>query len=164
VSADADGRIEYLDGSLRIQSSTAGVEWFSPSGRVDSEDVSLRVNIRVLAAHPAGEVGLACRWNGLEDYVGAVWRADGSVAVWERVGGERLFLFEAPPDPARPVPQDAELAFACAGPSVRFTADGQVLAEAQGAASRAGDISLWAGILSAGSYEVAFDDLSATLP
>jgi len=161
TGSDADGGVEYIEGRLRITVLTDGIEWRSPSRRVNAEDVTVSV---VVAAHsgPArSDLGVLCRWQDSDNFVALAINNDGQAAIWRKAAGEIEFLSDWHSAAGIGLGQGGQLdlTVTCAGEHLRLEAGGQVLAEADDPAPAAGDVALLARLREAGQLVVDFDDL-----
>jgi len=159
VLSDEDGGVEYADGALQFTVLTDGVRWYSPSTRLDAEDVVIEATAQLLSGPAFTEVALLCRWRDLENYTALAVRDDGSAAIWQLRDGETDVLqdwaagFSGFPD----VPID--LRATCRGEELRLEAAGMTVSEALDPFPISGDIALMAGLGDQGRLIVLFDDV-----
>lgn len=163
-SSDADGGVAYEAGGLRFTALTEGVRWYSPSRRVDEQDVVIEAAVQLLSGPPLGEVGLLCRFRDLDNFTGLALRGDGQAAIWQVSGGQTSYLQDWAPVAGLQLQPGAllQLRAECHGPDLRLGAGESLLAQATDPHPIAGDIVLMAGLGEAGEWVVVFDDLTVT--
>jgi serine/threonine protein kinase len=164
VLSDADGGVEYANGSLRFSVLNEGVRWYSPSGQVEAQDVVIEVTAFQVSGPPQSEIAILCRWRDLEHFVALAIRADGAVAVWQVSGGELSWLLEWISEADLNVQPDVplQLRATCQGEVLRFEVDGITRALVNDPRPDSGDIALMAGLGEPGELVVLFDDLTVS--
>ena len=166
VGGDEDGGVAYRDGGLMIRVERAGVEWFSPSDRVDRRDVGLETNVTGTEGPGEGHLGFICRWQGPRSYTALAVTPAGETGIWQRRDGELVWLKEWGPRGDWPGGDLAaqRLTALCHGEQLRLELDGQLVIEAADPAPISGDVGLMAGLRVEGAFEVVFDDFLAYQP
>jgi hypothetical protein len=161
ASSDQDGGVAYAQSGLEFTALTNGVRWYSPSGRVQAQDMVIEVTARLVSGPTLGEIGLLCRFRDLEDFTALALRGDGQAAIWQIAQGETRMLQEwEPAAAARLGPGDTvRLRAECRGQQLRLEAEGALLAQAVDPQPIAGDMVLMAGLAEAGELVIVFDDL-----
>lgn len=164
VGGDEDGGVAYRESGLAIRVERSGVEWFSPSSRVDRRDVAVEAVITRFEGPSEGHLGLLCRWQGAGSYT-ALALAAGEAAAWQWRDSELVWLQEwGPTGAAVGDIEGRRLRAVCQGEQLRLTLDGQALLEAVDPAPVNGDVGLMAGLRVEGAFEVVFDDFLAYRP
>ena len=164
VLSDEDGGVAYAEGTLQFTALTEGVRWYSPSGRIEAQDVLIEATTLVVSGPPLGEIGVLCRFRDLENFTALALRGDGQAAIWQVENGVTSFLQEwtpvsgLQPQPDAPLQLRAE----CRAGDLRLEADGRLLAQARDPRPAAGDIVLMAGLAESGELVVLFDDLTVS--
>lgn len=164
VAKDADGGVGYVDGALRIDVLTRGIEWFSPSERISAVDVSIEVDVRQIAGPGGIEMAVLCRWQGPGDYTAFAISGEGTYSIWQKRGGEvsRLQDWTAAPSLEAAPGEAHRLRATCAGSTLRLEVDGIGVGEATALEPASGDIALMAGLRESGEASVVFDNLRVT--
>jgi serine/threonine-protein kinase len=162
VFSDADGGVEYSGGALQFRVLTAGVRWYSFSGRVEAADVEIGVTGQLLAGPPLSEIAVLCRWRGLNDFTALGVRADDSAAAWQVRGGETSMLgqWTAAPGLDFRLGEPYELTARCEGTSLNLEVNGFLVVQALDPQPVPGDVGLMAGLGEPGELLAAFDDLA----
>ena len=161
VKGDQDGGVAYQDGQLVVQALSAQVEWFSPSGKVKAEDVTMQVDFTVQSGPPQTEIGLACRWQDPSNYTVGVISPAGSYSFRQNRDGAVETLVDWTPSPALSgmAAGTHMLGMTCRGSDLLINLDGLPIGTAQDPDPLAGDIALMAGVAGQGPATVAFDNL-----
>jgi len=161
VLSDADGGVEYVDGSLRFTVLTDGVRWYSYSGRLEEQDIQIEATAQLLSGPPLSEIGILCRWRGLDDFTALAVRGDGAVGVWQVRGGVTTWLLDWTEAPGLEVRPGAFLRMnaTCRGADLGLAVNSTVLAQVTDPQPISGDVALMAGLGEAGELVVLFDDL-----
>jgi hypothetical protein len=164
VKSDPDGGVAYLDGALRFTARTEGVRWYSPSARIEAQDVLIEVSAQQLSGPTLGEIGLICRFRDLGNFTALALRGDGQAAVWQMADGKTEFLQDWSPVPGLLLePGSAlELRAECRGEQLRLEADEHALVEAVDPRPAPGDVVLMVGLAGPGELMVDFDDLTVS--
>jgi hypothetical protein len=164
VKSDPDGGVAYLDGALRFTARTEGVRWYSPSARIEAQDVLIEVSAQQLSGPTLGEIGLICRFRDLGNFTALALRGDGQAAVWQMADGKTEFLQDWSPVPGLLLePGSAlELRAECRGDELRLEANGGVLVQAVDPRPAPGDVVLMVGLAGPGELMVDFDDLTVS--
>jgi len=163
VGSDADGGVEYSDGSLRFTVLTSGVRWYSYSARVEEQDLEIEASAQLLSGPSLSELAILCRWSGVGDFTALAVRRDGAVGIWQVSGGVTTWLLdwtEAPGFVVRPG-EPFRLRATCRGPDLGLAVNDVVLATATDPQPTVGDVALMAGVGEPGELVVLFDDLEA---
>jgi hypothetical protein len=164
VLSDEDGGVAYAEGALQFTALTEGVRWYSPSGRIEEQDVVVEVAAQRVTGPTLGEIGVLCRFRDLEHFTALALRGDGQAAIWQVVDGQTSFLQDWAPvsglqlQPGAPLQLRSE----CRAGDLRLEADGRLLAQALDPQPVAGDIVLMAGLAEPGELVVLFDGLVVT--
>jgi serine/threonine-protein kinase len=166
VGSDPDGGVTVADGLLQFTVLTDGIEWFSPSKRVNTADVKIDVDVQQTSGPAKSEMTAICRWQDFGNYTAFAISNDGMFAVWQKRAGTVTRLHDWTPAPSLADGTGAthHLAVTCAGSHLRFEADDELLAEATDPQPAAGDVALMAGLREVGQLMVAFDNLKVTRP
>ena len=161
VRSDEDGGVAYAEGGLQFTALTEGVRWYSPSRRVEAQDVVIEATTLVVSGPPLGEIGVLCRFRDLEHFTALGLRGDGQAAIWQVENGATSYLQEWTPvsglqlQPGAPLQLRAQ----CRAGDLRLEADGDLLAQAVDPQPAAGDIVLMAGLAEPGELVVLFDEV-----
>ena len=161
VLSDEDGGVAYAEGGLQFTALTEGVRWYSPSGRIEAQDVVIEATTLVVSGPPLGEIGVLCRFRDLEHFTALGLRGDGQAAIWQVENGATSYLQEWTPvsglqlQPGAPLQLRAQ----CRAGDLRLEADGDLLAQAVDPQPAAGDIVLMAGLAEPGELVVLFDEV-----
>jgi len=161
VLSDADGGVEYSDGSLRFTVLTEGVRWYSYSGRAEEQDVEIEASAQLLSGPSLSELAILCRWSGVGDFTALAVRGDGAVGIWQVRGRVTTWLLdwtEAPGFVVRPG-EPFRMTASCRGTELELAVNEIVLAQVTDPQPSAGDVALMAGLGEAGELVVLFDDL-----
>jgi hypothetical protein len=156
--------VAYAEGALQFTALTEGVRWYSPSGRIEEQDVVVEVAAQRVTGPTLGEIGVLCRFRDLEHFTALALRGDGQAAIWQVVDGQTSFLQDWAPvsglqlQPGAPLQLRSE----CRAGDLRLEADGRLLAQALDPQPVAGDIVLMAGLAEPGELVVLFDGLVVT--
>jgi serine/threonine-protein kinase len=167
VNSDPDGGVAYDNGQLKITVNRSGVDWFSPSRRVQAANVDIQVDIHQLAGPTHSQWALICRWQDAGNYTALALNGDGQYAIWqEHGGGKPNYLQYWKPVPALAVNAGAahHVEAICSEKTLSLKVDGKLLGSAQDPNPLAGDVVLMAGLRAAGSAEVVFTHLLVTQP
>jgi len=168
TASDADGSVEYADGSLRITVNSKGIEWFSPSGRVDAADIVIEATAKQESGPALTEMAVICRWRDNANYTAFAISADGSYSIWQKREGTTTRFVDWNPAPGSLLGFGNGIThhfrIICNGPLLRMEADGSALAEATDPNPISGDIALMAGMREEGQLVVTFDDVKVTKP
>jgi hypothetical protein len=167
VMNDPDGGVAYDQGRLHFTVKRSGVDWFSPSKRVNAGDVSIKVEAQLLSGPTKAQWALICRWQGSGDYTALGLNGEGQFAIWQTRGGSKpqylQFWTAAPPLAADPGALHSVQA-TCSGSTLSLSLDGAVLGSAQDPQPVDGDVALMAGLREPGQAEVVFSQLIVTQP
>ena len=161
VYSDEDGGVAYSEGTLRFSVLTEGARWYSPSRRVEAQDVVIEVTARQISGPALGEIGLVCRYRDLENFTALALRGDGQAAIWQVENGATNYLQDWTPvaglqlQPGAPLQLQAE----CRAGDLQLQADGRLLAQALDPKPAAGDIVLMAGLAEPGELVIHFDEV-----
>lgn len=164
LAADADGGVTYEDGALRFTILTEGVQWTSPSGRLQAADVYVEVETEWFSRPEQGELAVLCRWQDADNYTGFGLNGRGEFAIWQERGGERVMLHDWTSSPALSETGRYPLQITCAGPLLRLAANRVILAEATDPQPAGGDIAFRATLRAPGQLIATFDNLRVTEP
>lgn len=161
LSEDSDGGVQYVDGALQFTVMSAGVEWFSPSGRVHSQDVVASVEVMQAGDAPVSSLAVICRWQSFNDYIAFAISADGSFSIWEKHGGTINSLVDWTVSEllAGAATNGARLTATCLGAGLTLEVNGVLLAQAKDSLPAAGDVALMAGVREGGALVAKFDNL-----
>jgi hypothetical protein len=164
VLSDADGGVEYADGSLRFSVLTEGVRWYSPSGRVEVQDVVVEATARQVSGPAKSEIAILCRWRDLRQFTALALRGDGAVAIWQVWEGELSWLLEWTSGADLKLRPDVPLLLraTCQGEELRLEVDGTTLARVTDPRPASGDIALMAGLGEPGELVMLFDDVTVS--
>jgi len=161
VLSDADGGVEYSDGSLRFTVLTEGTRWYSYSRRLEAQDVEIEASAQLLSGPPLSELAILCRWSGVGDFTALAVRGDGAAGIWQVRGGVTTWLMdwtEAPGLEAGPG-VTFRMRGTCRGADLALAVNDIVLAQVTDPQPSAGDVALMAGLGEPGELVVLFDDL-----
>jgi hypothetical protein len=165
TGSDADGGVAYQDNALEITALTAGVEWFSPSGRVEAVDVRIELLIEPTAVTGSGYLGLICRWQDAENYTLLALNGADEAAIWQKQAGVTNTLADWQAIPITIVTgQTTELRGVCHGRQLQLFANDRLLSQAEDPAPASGDIALMTGLKDDGEWQVRFSDLRVVEP
>jgi len=168
VSSDPDGGVSYDNRKLKFTVNRTGVDWFSPSRRVQAANVDIQVDILQVSGPTKSQWALICRWQDASNYTALALNGDGQYAIWqEHGGGKPKYLQDW-----KPVPELSSNAGAthrveavCAEKTLSLKVDGKLLGSAQDPNPLAGDVALMAGSRAAGpTVVVVFSNLIVTQP
>lgn len=161
VKGDQDGGVAYQGGQLVVQALSAQVEWFSPSGKVKAEDVTMQADFVVLSGPPETEIGMACRWQDPSNYTVGVISPSGSYSFRQKRAGSVRVLEDWTPSPLLSGVGSGthQLAMTCRGSDLLLELDGRPIGTAQDPDPLSGDMALMAGVAGQGPATVAFDNL-----
>jgi len=164
VLSDEDGGVAYAEGALQFTALTEGVRWYSPSGRIEQQDVVVEVAAQRVTRPTLGEIGVLCRFRDLDHFTALALRGDGQAAIWQVENGVLSFLQEWTPVFGLQLHPDAplQLRAECRAGDLRLEADGRLLAQALDPQPVAGDVVLMAGLAEPGELVVLFDGLVVT--
>lgn len=166
---DADGQVAYSDdGTLQISVNAveSGIEWYSPYQGLEEQDLAISVQAMQLTEATLGEIGVICRWQDKDNYVGAAVRLDGKVSLLGKINGAEKGWQDWPPG-VQSVSDWMDwhtLQLTCKGTEVSLAVDGTRVAAAEDPAPASGTLALMAGLLETGELIVAFDDLEVNPP
>jgi hypothetical protein len=162
--ADEAGGVAYEDDVLRFTVLTEGIEWLSPSGRVEAAGVHITVEVQQHFGPERNELAVLCRFQDEYNYVALGISADGHAAIWQKRDGDTDWLLDWTEAPELDLGAEAAhtLAATCAGDTLRLEVDGEVVAEASDPAPAAGDVGLLVGLRAPGELVADFDDLVVT--
>lgn len=165
VEDDPDGGVAYVADSLHITVRTSGIEWFSPSTRVQAVETAIEVDVELLSGASNGEIAVICRWQDARNYTAFAIQSEGHYSIWQNQGSEKpTLLKDGPAAPALQPGVVHHLQAICSGSALSFAADGELLGEATDPNPIAGDVALMAGLREPGQLEVAFSHLVVTRP
>ncbi|HEX9675171.1 MAG TPA: serine/threonine-protein kinase [Anaerolineales bacterium] len=161
VLSDEDGGVAYAEGGLQFTALTEGVRWYSPSGRIEAQDVVIEATTLVVSGPPLGEIGVLCRFRDLEHFIALGLRGDGQAAIWQVENGATNYLQEWTPVSGLQLQPGAalQLRAECRAGDLRLEADGRLLVQALDPQPAAGDIVLMAGLAESGELVVVFDEV-----
>jgi hypothetical protein len=164
VSSDEDGGVAYNAGGLEFTVLRPGVEWLSPSRRVDAVDVVVEVVLEQLAAAPEAYAAVICRWQDRANYTAFGLNSNGEFSIWQKRGGEVYPLAPWQPAPGVTPGDRQQLRLTCAGPTLRYVVNNILLAEIDDPQPATGDVAFLAGLMTSGEYAVRFHDLKVSRP
>ncbi len=161
VLSDADGGVAYAEGSLRFSVLSEGVRWYSPSGRIEAQDLVVEAIAGSIAGPMMSEIAVLCRWRDLENHTALALRGDQSVGIWQLRGGETTWLLEWTPAQNLDLTSHGPLRLraTCQEAELHLEIDGTVVAQAQDPNPISGDIALMAGLGEPGELVVLFDEV-----
>lgn len=166
VASDADGSVAYVDGALKMDLLTRGIEWFSPSGRVETANVVIEADVQQVSGPALSEMAVVCRWKDNANYIAFALSADGSFSIWKKQDGTTTRFVDWTPSPAL-APGDGvthSVRAICSGPVLRLEADGSILGEVKDPRPITGDIALMVGLREEGQLTVVFDNVRVKKP
>ncbi len=164
VLSDDDGGVQYAEGALEFTAFIEGVRWYSPSSRVDEQDVVIETSAQLLSGPALSELALLCRWRDLENFTALAVRADGSTAIWQLRDGETYVLKDWSPEFSGFSDAPIAIRATCRGEELILEAAGRIVAEAIDAFPNTGDVALMAGLGAPGELKVLFDNLRVDRP
>jgi hypothetical protein len=164
VSSDEDGGVAYNAGGLEFTVLRPGVEWLSPSRRVDAADVVVEVVLEQLVAAPEAYAAVICRWQDRANYTAFGLNSNGEFSIWQKRGGEVYPLAAWQPAPGVIPGNRQQLRLTCAGRTLRYVANNILLAEIDDPQPATGDVAFLAGLMTSGEYAVRFHDLTVRRP
>jgi hypothetical protein len=164
VAEDEDGGVAYREGALAITVLREGVEWLSPSGRVDAGDALIEVTMEQVVPASQGYAAVICRWQDRANYTAFGLNGDGEFAVWRKQNGETQWLVDWQNAPGVATGGSHELRVTCAGAHLRYAVNNILLAEVSDTQPAAGDVAVMAGLTAPGPFTVHFRDLVVTRP
>ncbi len=169
---DEFGTVAYADGTLRMTLLVEALEWISLSGRVDTRNVSVDVDVTQVSGPDRNELAVLCRYlpddRGTpideERYVAFAISGEGEYSVWQKRAGEitRLVEWTTAPELVAGAGVSHHLTVSCQEERLYFEADGVTLAELVDPAPTAGDVALMAGLRAEGELVVEFDNVVIT--
>jgi hypothetical protein len=159
VLSDEDGGVKYADGALEFTAFTEDVRWYSPSTRVDGQDVVIEATAQILSGPTLTEVALLCRFQDVGNFTALALRDDGSAAIWQVRAGETLMLQDWVPDFSGFPDIPLDLRAVCQGDVLRLEVDGRTVVEAIDPFPISGDIAVMSGLDEDGPLKVLFDDV-----
>jgi hypothetical protein len=164
VQNDADGGVAYGDGFLEISVLRERVEWISPSERVESQDVDVRVVAWQVSGPARNEVAVLCRWMDQGNYTAFAISGDETFSIWQKRDGETDRMRDWSPATAAAITigEPQQIHVTCLGSSLTFEVNGVVLAQVTDPLPVGGDVALMAGLREPGELVVRFDDIRVT--
>jgi serine/threonine protein kinase len=160
--SDAGGQMAYQDGLFEITVRQPGLEYRSPSGRLNIMDDALLVDFRQIQGPAESEIGLVCRFaTGGTSYTAAAVSASGNYRIWQVRDKQEQPLVDWTPIPGSSgigLGQH-QLGFTCRGPDLVLSLDGTEVGRAVDSDPIPGDIGLLAGLSGAPPMQVTFDNL-----
>jgi hypothetical protein len=165
TGSDADGGVAYQENALEITALTSGVEWFSPSSRVDAADVRITLSVQPTAVTGSGYLGLICRWQDADNYTLLALSGAGETAIWQKRAGVTSILADWETSSITiAAGQSIQLHGVCHGRQLQLLANEMLLIQAEDPAPASGDIALMAGLRDDGEWQVRFTDLRVVEP
>jgi hypothetical protein len=172
VIEHADGSVAYAEGKLRMVLLVELLEWISLSRRVDTDNVTVEVDVTQVSGPDRNEMAVLCRYQpddgdtpiDDERFVALAISGEGEYAIWQKRDGERTYLVEWTAAPGLTTGPGAphHLTASCQDDRLLLEADGQVLAETTDPAPTSGDVALMAGLRAEGQLVVEFDNVIVT--
>ena len=142
--------------------------WARPGVKLD--DVSVEVDVHLVAGSPAGQTGVLCRHADDDNFYYFAVSADGYYAIFRRVDGGDLEVLTGDgsgmlPSPAIKTGEQANhLRAICSGDELSLYANGELLETVTDDAHPQGDVGLGAGSGPEGSVRFQFDDFTVVRP
>lgn len=164
LAADADGGVAYREGSLQFTTLTEGVQWFSPSGRVQAADVNIQVEIEQLSGPADSELAVICRWQDNDHYTAFGLNVQGEYAIWQERGSGREMLQEWTTSPLLTAASRYPVQISCNGSRLRLAVNRVILAEVTDPQPIEGDVALLTTMRQPGELVVTFDNLLVNRP
>ena len=163
--SQADGSYGYQDGAYSISVSNNGaLLWAAPEGSFS--DLRLSVSAQRLSGDQ-GYYGVLCRIQDADNYYYFIVRPDGYFTIGKYQAGSFSPLTPGgwTYHPALHSGAEANLLQAeCAGDTLRFFANGELLGQASDSAFTAGKPGLVVAALDDGGFQAVFDDFSVYSP
>ena len=165
-AADDSGGIDYAQDRLRFSVLQSGAEFYSTSGRVQAQDVSVEVDVQQTAGPGQSEFGAICRWQDGDNFTAFAISGGGQYKIWQRTNGATLRLIDWTDATAlaKSVGAAHRLTITCAGTKLSLAVDGAMLGETEDPNPVPGDVAVFAGLRAAGSLVVDFTKVSAGRP
>ena len=142
--------------------------WARPGVKLD--DVSVEVDVHLIAGSPAGQAGVLCRHVDGDNFYYFAISADGYYAIFRRVDGGDLEILSGDGSGMLPSPvintgeQANHLRAVCEGDALSLYANGELLEMVTDDAHARGDVGVGAGSGPEGSVRFQFDDFTITRP
>ena len=164
--ADASGEVAHADGALRMTVLKTGAEFYSPSGKLNVQDVIIDVDLQQTAGPESTEFGGICRWQDKDNYSAFGISAGGQFKIWQKTNGATLRLIDwtDAPSLAGAGLSPHHLTITCSGARLGLEVDGVLLGQAEDPAPAPGDVVLFAGLRDAGSLVVDFTKVLVQAP
>jgi hypothetical protein len=163
---DDTGGIVYAGGALRFRVLKTGVEWFSTSGQIHTQDVKIEVDARQSAGPAGTEFGAICRWQNASNFTAFAISAGGQYKIWQKINGASLRLIDWTDAPSLAGGGQVAHHFTitCAGSQLRLAVDGLPLGQTEDPGPVPGDVVLFAGLREDGQLTVDFTKVLVANP
>jgi hypothetical protein len=162
----ADGITDYEDGAYRIFVNTANTDvWANPN--LSFSDVSIEVDATKVGGDDNNDFGVICRYQDSANFYFFVISSDGYYGISKVVdGSQELIGMEAmpPSDVINTGNVSNHLRADCAGSTLRFFVNGELLGEFDDTQFTSGDVGLIAGSFDVAGVDILFDNFVVSKP
>ncbi len=158
-----DGLTDYTaEGTYRILVQVPNTDVWANPGRFFTGDLAVEVDAFKAGGPEENDFGLICRYRDRDNFYFGIVTSDGYYAVGKVEEGEYRLLTGEELQPSEAIRRGTvtnHLRLECAGPRLRWWANGVLLAEVRDGAFAAGDVGLLAGTYDTPGTDIRFDNL-----
>lgn len=160
-----EGVMDYYSGGYRMLVNALQTNfWATP--RRNFTDVRVEVDTGKLAGPDENRIGVICRYNG-RDYYFFIITSDGYYGMGLFQGGQAVLLGQSELLASSSINKGLAINHIradCAGNTLTFYVNGNLVAQAQDAALSSGDVGILAGTFSASGVDIIFDNFVVLQP